>query len=40
LTPDIGSVSRDVFTCPVFLKNRDSALGRISVDRHKWWSDP
>ena len=24
--------------CPVFLKNKDSALRRISVDKPKWWS--
>jgi hypothetical protein len=32
LTPDIGSVSKDVPRRPVLLKNKDSALRRISVD--------
>jgi hypothetical protein len=30
--PDIGSVSTDVPRCPTFLKNKDSALRRVSVD--------
>jgi hypothetical protein len=38
LTPDIGSVSKDVLRRPVSLKNKDSALRRISVDKPKWWS--
>ena len=33
LTPDIGSVSTDVFRRPIFLENNDFALGRISVDK-------
>jgi hypothetical protein len=32
LTPDIGSVSRDVFRRSNFLENKDFAVGRISVE--------
>jgi hypothetical protein len=38
LTPDIGSASTDVLRRPIFLKNKDFTLGRISVDKPKWWS--
>jgi hypothetical protein len=31
-------VSKDVPRRPIFLKNKDFALWRISVDRPKWWS--
>jgi hypothetical protein len=40
LTPDIGSVSKDVPGRPIFPKNKGFALRRISVDQPKWWSDP
>jgi hypothetical protein len=38
--PDIGSVSTDVPRRPVFLRYKDFALRRISMDKAKWWSDP
>jgi hypothetical protein len=38
LTPDIGSLSKDVRRRPIFLKNKDFALRRIPVDEPKWWS--
>jgi hypothetical protein len=44
LTPDIGSVSKAVHRRPIFLKNKDFALRRISVDNpnggQKSWSAP
>ena len=38
LTPNIGSVSNNVRSRPIFLENKDFALKRISVDQPKWWS--
>jgi hypothetical protein len=39
LTPDIGSVSKDVPGCRTFLENKDFAHLRISVDKPRWWSN-
>jgi hypothetical protein len=38
LTPDIGRPFTDVPKHPIFLQNKVFALGRISVDKLKWWS--
>lgn len=40
LQPDIGSGFTDVLRGEFFLMNKDFALGRTSVDKPKWSSNP